>query len=80
MPGQEARGGQPSPRASQTAPRTREPASSRPRASAPGSKYRPASLITTNADAQASTVTDTAASVRRSRPAPGVLAFPWLTG
>src|SRR5215831_10327598 len=64
MPGQAARGGQPSPRASQTAPRTSEPASSRPRASAPGSKYRPASRIATNADAQASTVTDTAASVQ----------------
>src|SRR5215831_4233080 len=71
MPGQAARGGQPSPRASQTAPRTREPASSRPRASAPGSKYCPASRIATNADAQATRVTDTAASARRSSPEPG---------
>src|SRR5215472_13401890 len=70
MPGQAARGGQPSPRASQTAPRTREPANSRPRASVPGSKYRPASRIATNADAQASTLTDTAASVRDLPPSP----------
>src|SRR5690348_12392706 len=69
--GSSARGGQPSPRASQTAPRTSEPARSRPRASAPGSKYRPAPRIATNADAQATTVTDTAASARRSRPEPG---------
>src|SRR5262252_10098855 len=64
MPGQAARGGQPSPRASQTAPRTSEPARSRPRASAPGSKYRPAPRIATNADAHARTVTDAAASVQ----------------
>src|SRR5215469_16359521 len=75
MPGQAARGGQPAPRASQTAPRTSEPASSRPRASAPGSKYRPASRIATNADAQARTVTDAAASARRSRPEPGAWAL-----
>src|SRR6266487_153227 len=89
MPGQAARGGQPSPRASQTAPRITEPARSRPRASAPGSKYRPASRIATNADAQASTVTDAAARARRSGPAPGpgvvvvagLLFSPsWLTG
>src|SRR5215471_4141005 len=80
MPGQAARGGQPPPRASQTAQSTREPASTRPRASAPGSKYRPASRIATNADAQASTVTDTAASARRSRPPPGVPVCPSLTG
>src|SRR5215469_1937830 len=66
MPGQAARGGQPSPRASQTAPRTSEPASSRPRASAPGSKYRPPLRIATKADAHSTTVTDAAASARRS--------------
>src|SRR5262245_25677747 len=80
MPGQAARGGQPSPRASQTAQRTSEPARSRPRASPPGSKYRPASRIATNADAQATTVTDTAASARRSSPEAGawVLVLAWI--
>src|SRR5215472_10114780 len=66
MPGQAARGGQPSPRISQTAARTSEPASSRPRASAPGSKYRPPLRIATKADAHSTTVTDAAASARRS--------------
>jgi hypothetical protein len=41
-----------------------------------GSKYRPASRIATKADAQARTVTDAAASARRSSPAPRVPGAP----
>src|SRR5882724_120845 len=62
MPGQAARGGQPTRRIAAMPPSTRAPAVSRPRARAPGEYAAPALRIDTNADAQRTTVTPAAAT------------------
>jgi len=79
MPGHAGRGGSPSRLASNTAPSTRTPIRSRPRASAPGPKRRAELRIETKADAHSTTVTAAAATARPStrlavpaRSAPGL--------
>jgi hypothetical protein len=53
---------------------TAEPISSRPTASAPGEKSCPTPRIATNAEAQASSVTATASTVRPPMPGEGLVA------
>jgi hypothetical protein len=66
IPGQAARGGNPSPRTRQMTPSTSAPAASRPSANAPGEYAAPALRIDTNADAHNTTVTAAAPAASRS--------------